>query len=269
MANRFVLGAIAPCALDLLHKLFLILVLAFVGACNEASATPDENSGQLPLCPAHAFDGKTGTFAGKVIEVVDGDTVDVVISGCVQRIGLLGVDTPETFSENKPNEYGSITDIACLDRWGEQATEAVMTALEGKDVEVRLDANAPVYDSFGRVLGYVYQGGEDVNRTLLETGLARVYREGDSSRISDYVPIEERARAEGQGLWECEEGALEGGNAASSPDLESCDPSYPDFCIPSPPPDLDCVDIPYAGFTVQGDDPHRFDMDGNGIGCEG
>lgn len=48
----------------------------------------------------------------------------------------------------------------------------------------------------------------------------------------------------------------------------NCDPSYPDVCIAPPPPDLDCGDIPYRRFRVIGSDPHRFDGDGNGIGCE-
>ena len=48
----------------------------------------------------------------------------------------------------------------------------------------------------------------------------------------------------------------------------NCDPSYPDFCIPSPPPDLDCKDIPQKRFTVLQPDPHRFDGDKDGIGCE-
>lgn len=47
-----------------------------------------------------------------------------------------------------------------------------------------------------------------------------------------------------------------------------CDPSYPDLCIPSPPPDLDCDEIPYSSFQVIGDDPHGFDGDFDGIGCE-
>lgn len=51
--------------------------------------------------------------------------------------------------------------------------------------------------------------------------------------------------------------------------LPDCDPSYPDFCIPPPPPDLDCRDIPQKNFTVLPPDPHRFDGDGDGIGCEG
>ncbi len=49
----------------------------------------------------------------------------------------------------------------------------------------------------------------------------------------------------------------------------NCDPSYPDFCIPPSPPDLDCDDVSREGFTVRGDDPHRFDGDNDGRGCEG
>jgi hypothetical protein len=48
----------------------------------------------------------------------------------------------------------------------------------------------------------------------------------------------------------------------------NCDPSYPDFCIPPPPPDLDCPDIGETDFTVQGTDPHGFDADNDGVGCE-
>jgi len=47
-----------------------------------------------------------------------------------------------------------------------------------------------------------------------------------------------------------------------------CDPAYPTVCIPPPPPDLDCNDIPFRRFTVLPPDPHRFDGDHDGIGCE-
>ena len=49
---------------------------------------------------------------------------------------------------------------------------------------------------------------------------------------------------------------------------QNCDPSYPTVCIPPPPPDLDCGDIPYRNFTVLPPDPHNFDGDHDGIGCE-
>jgi hypothetical protein len=48
----------------------------------------------------------------------------------------------------------------------------------------------------------------------------------------------------------------------------NCDPSYPDFCIASPPPDLNCADISQKRFTVSGSDPHGFDRDNDGVGCE-
>src|SRR6476661_4204892 len=47
-----------------------------------------------------------------------------------------------------------------------------------------------------------------------------------------------------------------------------CDPAYPDFCIPSPPPILACKDLTYKGFRVLPPDPHGFDGDHDGIGCE-
>ena len=47
-----------------------------------------------------------------------------------------------------------------------------------------------------------------------------------------------------------------------------CLDSYPDFCIPPGTPDLNCSDIQYSDFTVRGSDPHRFDADNDGIGCE-
>lgn len=49
---------------------------------------------------------------------------------------------------------------------------------------------------------------------------------------------------------------------------QNCDPSYPDVCITPPLPDLDCKDIPYDNFRVVGDDPHGFDRDNDGVGCE-
>lgn len=50
----------------------------------------------------------------------------------------------------------------------------------------------------------------------------------------------------------------------------ACDPSYPDFCIQSPPPELNCPDLSQTDFTVKTEegDPHGFDSDADGVGCE-
>ena len=57
-------------------------------------------------------------------------------------------------------------------------------------------------------------------------------------------------------------------NPVQSTPENNCDPSYPDVCIASYPPDLDCGEISYSNFKVTGSDPHGFDGDKDGIGCE-
>jgi len=60
--------------------------------------------------------------------------------------------------------------------------------------------------------------------------------------------------------------------AATKPALTgNCHASYPDFCIPPPPPDLDCNSALLGGrrrFTVRPPDPHLLDGNKDGIGCE-
>jgi hypothetical protein len=47
-----------------------------------------------------------------------------------------------------------------------------------------------------------------------------------------------------------------------------CSPSYPDVCIQNPPPQLACWQVPYTNFRVLSPDPHRFDENRDGRGCE-
>jgi hypothetical protein len=56
------------------------------------------------------------------------------------------------------------------------------------------------------------------------------------------------------------------------PSSGKCAASYPTVCIAPPPPDLDCGELPYRNFRVRWDvadpDPHRFDGNRDGVGCE-
>ena len=54
----------------------------------------------------------------------------------------------------------------------------------------------------------------------------------------------------------------------TQPKQIDCDPSYPAICIPPYPPDLDCGEIGYSNFRVVPPDPHGFDGDSDGTGCE-
>jgi micrococcal nuclease len=115
-----------------------------------------------------------------------------------------------------------------------------------------------------------------LNYELVAQGYAQVVTYPPDVKYADvFVQLQREAREQRRGLW----GACgEFGVPAATPTPErrqatptrdrKCDPSYPDVCIPPPPPDLDCRDIPYRRFRVLPPDPHGFDRDGNGIGCE-
>jgi hypothetical protein len=57
------------------------------------------------------------------------------------------------------------------------------------------------------------------------------------------------------------------------PPSGNCHASYPTVCIPPPPPDLNCADVQARNFRVRWDvpdpDPHHFDGNRDGVGCEG
>jgi micrococcal nuclease len=115
-----------------------------------------------------------------------------------------------------------------------------------------------------------------VNVELVRRGAATVYfYRGERGRYAaQLLAAARQARAARRGLWgACRvawnpNGPATTAGQAAQPAAGGCEPSYPDVCIASPPPDLDCADVPHRGFRVVGADPHRFDGDGDGRGCE-
>jgi hypothetical protein len=89
-----------------------------------------------------------------------------------------------------------------------------------------------------------------------------------SQNITDPADIEQVIRQEAEQEVDVELPAP--GNVTAPPEEEedNCDSAYPDACIPPYPPDLDCGDISEKNFEVGSSDPHRFDNDNDGIGCE-
>jgi len=73
------------------------------------------------------------------------------------------------------------------------------------------------------------------------------------------------------GYW-CMRGGGAPPAAPPPPGGGKCAASSPDECIPPPPPDRDCSDIPYRNFrvlwNVADPDPHHFDGNRDGVGCE-
>jgi micrococcal nuclease len=204
------------------------------------------------LCEAAAATGPTALRAGgDVTHVVDGDTIDVQLTtGVDERVRLIGIDTPER------GVCGSA-----------RATAYARSLASGRHVTLVGDPTQARRDRYGRLLAYVWIDGHDLGFQQLARGLARVYiYDRPFQRLAAYRRAEREGRTRSNNIWKaCGKSTprpLVGGGRSG------CDPSYPTVCIPPPPPDLDCADIPYKDFAVVGSDPHHFDGDGDGIGCE-
>jgi micrococcal nuclease len=179
-----------------------------------------------------------------VTRVVDGDTVEVDFRGRTLTVRLIGIDTPESVAPGEPVQCFAIA-----------ASSYTTERLEGERVRLQFDVER--IDPYGRTLAYMWLGGELYNETLVRAGYAFVTTYPPNVRYVDRFRAAQReARSADRGVWDrcVHEGA--------------CDPAYPDGCIPPPPPDLDCSDIDQRRFTVLPPDPHNFDGDRNGVGCE-
>lgn len=213
-----------------------------------------------PAAAATATPTVDGEQTGRVTHVVDGDTIDVEIAGRVFRVRYIGMNTPERSQ-------------VC----GSTATRANAALVTGR--EVRLVKDVSETDRYGRLLRYVYVGDLFVNAELVRQGYAEAKEYPPDTAQAQYLEsLEQQARSQS---LNCFATGVFGGGAAGAPaptaqsvapaataPAGNCDPSYPGVCIPPPPPDLDCKDIPYRRFKVLPPDPHHFDNNGDGVGCE-
>jgi len=123
----------------------------------------------------------------RVERVYDGDTVQLAGG---EKVRLLGINTPEVERFGKPGEAGGVE----AQRW-------LRERLSGQ--AVRLEADAESRDHYGRTLAYVFlDGGEFVNRSLLERGLAFLDIHPPNLKYSEELAEAERqAEIRGLGVW--------------------------------------------------------------------
>lgn len=222
-----------------------------------STATPEPTEPTLGAAPMGPTERAT------VVRVVDGDTIVIDRGHGDERLRYIGVDTPETVAPGSPVEW-----------MGPEASAANKRLVEGRDVVLERDVSET--DRYGRLLRYVWledasrpSGWLLVNLELVATGFAQVVTYPPDVRYVDlYLAAQAIARQGSIGLWGAEPTESAGAEPGPTTSPGGCDPAYPTVCIPPPPPDLDCGDITFRRFTVLAPDPHRFDNDHDGIGCE-
>ncbi|MFB6152135.1 MAG: thermonuclease family protein [Haloarculaceae archaeon] len=190
-----------------------LVVLAGLGGCVSfdvefTSGTATGPGGPGRGAGAGTLDTSTGDgLSVTVVEVVDGDTLDVRYpNGTTDTVRLLGVDTPEVHVENDPAEFEGVPDTdrgaSCLRAVGENASDAVRGRVAGETVRLVVDSTADRRDRYGRLLAYVVDDGRDLNRWLVAGGLARVY-DATFRRSEGYYAAESDAQAAARGVWRC------------------------------------------------------------------
>ncbi len=177
---------------------YLLILLIITGlACSDARSLDNSS---LPSPARNESTGESSLV--KITRVIDGDTMDVRFKdGSTDRVRLLGVDTPETNAKNKPDEYGDITDLKCLTRWGNKSDDYAKKVLDGREVLLVFDEEAGERGYYGRLLAYIEIDGYDFNESLISRGYARVYEEGTSSREERYLSEQNKVISAGTGLW--------------------------------------------------------------------
>ena len=116
------------------------------------------------ISDSNAIENKTGTItisnktvhyenAGKCVEVIDGNTIQVYGIG---RVQLTQVKTPQ-MNESGFSDAKKFVEDKCL----------------GKTVYLNIDHAQP-QDRYGRTLAIVYTENEDINKELIDSKLAEI-----------------------------------------------------------------------------------------------
>ena len=102
-----------------------------------------------------------GPLVGRVMRVVDGDTIKVRLGGRVERVRYIGMDTPESVKPGTP--------VQCFAKKASAENERLVAGRE-----VRLVPDVEQRDRYGRLLAYVYpaSGGPMVNEVLVRRGFS-------------------------------------------------------------------------------------------------
>jgi len=122
------------------------------------------------------------TYQSKVIQVTDGDSINILYEGKALRIRLAEIDAPE---RGQP--------------FWKKSREALADYVAGKEVQI-IEVDI---DRYERVVGQVYVGGLGVNGALVRGGFAYVYPEYATSE--HLYRFEREAKESKTGIWKLPE----------------------------------------------------------------
>lgn len=130
-------------------------------------------------------------LTGKVVRVVDGDTIVLEAKGDRDRIRLAGIDAPE---RNQP--------------WGKASTRELRREIAGETAMVDWHKK----DRWKRLIGVVRHEGRDMNLHMVDRGLAWYYKKYQAEQApkqrETYSAAEIEAREERRGIGTVQTGGF-------------------------------------------------------------
>ena len=190
MAWRFTPAAVIP-----ILSLSLLLIACDPGDTTRSQTSPPVQASiraedtPAPTTEATSIESRDGLIAAIVTRVVDGDTIDVLIDEKEFRVRYIGIDTPETVDPRRP--------VGCF---GVEASRRNRELVDGMTIGLEKDVSET--DRFGRLLRYVWLGGEMVNAALVAGGYATASAFPPDIQYSDmFLDLQREAREAGLGLW--------------------------------------------------------------------
>lgn len=165
----------------------------------DASSVPTSNSvtpvETLPAPSATpistpAVAGRRGPYS--VIRVADGDTLTVRIGANLEKVRVVGIDTPESVDPRRP--------VQCF---GREASDAAKSLLNGKSVWLERDTTQGERDKYQRLLAFVWlDATTDFGLKMIKDGYALEYTYKLPYRYqNEYRNAQRDAKAQGAGLW--------------------------------------------------------------------
>ena len=133
-----------------------------------------------------------GPVLGTVSEIVDGDTIKAETGRGVERVRLIGVNTPEV-DHSGPDD----------DCFGEESKAYLTAMIKGKRIWLTFDEECQ--DQYGRTLAYVHRGTDQhsfVQRMLLQGGWASAYAvQPNVSFRALFESDQALAQSTNEGIW--------------------------------------------------------------------
>lgn len=134
----------------------------------------------LVACPTPLHSDEHAVLEGRVVKVVDGDTIDVQLQSGSIRIRFHAVDAPETSQDH-----------------GREASAALSALIMGKEVQIEPFEQ----DRYDRLVGVVYMRELNVNAELVRNGHAWAMRRYMRKADANLCSLEAAARDQRRGLW--------------------------------------------------------------------